>query len=189
ELDPALKTNLIVRFQPDYIVTPASHAPSAMPEYDSSESPEANQIVLLARQPHRYDIHPELTLLISTSGSTGSPKLVRLSWRNLLANAHQINRAVGVTPRDRCMITAPIFNAYGQSVIHTHLLSGGSFVLSRARIVSREFWESVREAGCNSIGGTPYFYQTLDRLDLDSLNVPLVTKFVATGGRVPEQLA
>src|SRR5262245_15917453 len=44
ELDPALKTNLIVRFQPDYIVTPASHPPAAMPEYDLSESPEANQI-------------------------------------------------------------------------------------------------------------------------------------------------
>jgi len=188
-LDDVFKSKLIARFQPDFLIAPADQCPDAGSDYSAAPSPEANQVILRARNPHRHEIHPDLTLLISTSGSTGSPKLVRLTWRNLLAVAGQINAALRNTAQDRTMVTAPIFNAYGQSVIHTHLLVGGSFVLSRERIVSRGFWDAVRESGCNSIGGTPYFYQVLDRLDLDSLNVPLLKKFVATGGRLPEHLA
>jgi len=92
------------------------------------------------------------------------------------------------TERDRTMVTAPIFNGYGQSVVHTMLLAGGSFALTQARMVSREFWDTARESECNVIGGTPFFYQTLDRLDLDSLNVPLLKKFVQTGGRLAGHL-
>jgi acyl-CoA synthetase (AMP-forming)/AMP-acid ligase II len=114
---------------------------------------------------------------------------VRLSWRNLDSSARQINQGLRITERDRGMVTAPIFNAYGQSVVHTHLLAGGSFVLTRERLISRRFWDFTRDAECNSIGGTPYFYQVLDRLDLDSLAVARLTKFVATGGRLPEHLA
>lgn len=170
ELDHGFKARLISRFEPDFIVEPAK------PLWRS-------------REPGRHFIHPDLTLLISTSGSTGSPKLVRLSWRNLESNARSINEVLVIDERDRCIITAPIFNGYGLSVIHTHLLAGGSFVLTRDRIVSHSFWDTARHTQCNSIGGTPYFYQVLDRLDLDSLNVPSLAKFVQIGGRLPENLA
>jgi acyl-CoA synthetase (AMP-forming)/AMP-acid ligase II len=188
-LDDVFMSKLISRFQPDFLIAPGGQCPEAGSDYSAAPSPEANQVLLRAKDPHRHTIHPDLTLLISTSGSTGSPKLVRQTWRGLLAVAAQINERLRNTEQDRAMVTAPIFNGYGQSVIHTHLVAGGSFVLSRERIVSRAFWEAVRESGCNSIGGTPYFYQVLDRLDLDSLNVPLLRKFIATGGRLPEHLA
>jgi len=169
ELDEALAARLISHFEPDFIVRGGEPVRAA--------------------GSNRRDIHPDLSLLISTSGSTGSPKLVRLSWRNLESNARQIIQALRHTERDRTMITAPIFNGYGQSVVHTMLLAGASFALTRARIVSREFWDTAREAECNWIGGTPFFYQTLDRLHLDSLHVPLITRFVQIGGRMPPHLA
>jgi acyl-CoA synthetase (AMP-forming)/AMP-acid ligase II len=171
ELDETLRARLISRFQPDFI--------AGLPGQPLWRSPT----------PNRYAIHPDLSLLISTSGSTGSPKLVRLSWRNLESNARQIIQALRHTQHDRTMVTAPIFNGYGQSVIHTMLLAGGSFALTRARVVSREFWNTARAAESNVIGGTPFFYQTLDRLDLDSLGVPRIAKFVQIGGRMPEHLA
>src|SRR6185503_12450012 len=96
---------------------------------------------------------------------------------------------VGITAADCAMVTSPIFNGFGQSMIHTALAAGGSFVLSRSRVISPEFWDSVRTAGCNQIGGTPYFYEALDRLDLDSLKVPRLLKFIQSGGRLPERLA
>jgi long-chain acyl-CoA synthetase len=169
ELDEALSKKLTSLFQPDFIVRSGLiiHAADATPR----------------------EIHRDLSLLISTSGSTGSPKLVRLSWRNLESNARQIIEALRHTTQDRTMITAPIFNGYGQSVIHTMLLAGGSFALTRSRIVSAEFWDAARQSECNVIGGTPFFYQTLDRLDLDSLNVPLLRKFVQIGGKMPAHLA
>jgi long-chain acyl-CoA synthetase len=187
ELDCRLKSKLIDLFHPDFIIAPAAQAPETIPDYSTREV--GGQIILRALEPHRHAIHPDLTLLISTSGTTGSPKLVRLSWRNLESNAQQINAALRNTERNCAMITAPIFNGYGQSVIHSHLLVGGSFVITRERLISREFWDIAREGGCSSIGGTPYFYQALDRLDLDSLQVPRLTQFVQTGGRLPEVLA
>ena len=128
ELDAGLKSGLIARFRPDFIVAPQSHAPESPPEgpaYSMAPSPHPGQLLLRCREPQRCPIHPDLTLLNSTSGSTGSPKLVRLSWRNLESSARQIVQGLGITERDRNMITAPIFNAYGQAVIHTHLLAGG----------------------------------------------------------------
>lgn len=187
ELDCPLKSKLIDLYQPDFIIAPITHAPG--PNLDYSTQVLGGQLLLRAREPHRHAIHPDLTLLISTSGTTGSPKFVRLSLRNLESNAQQINTALRNTERSCAMITAPIFNGYGQSVIHTHLLAGGSFVLTRQRLISQEFWDIARDAECNSIGGTPYFYQVLDRLDVDSLQVPRLSKFVQTGGRLPEDLA
>jgi acyl-CoA synthetase (AMP-forming)/AMP-acid ligase II len=47
----------------------------------------------------RRDWHPELRLLLSTSGSTGSPKLVRLAAANLASNAAAIANYLQLTPR------------------------------------------------------------------------------------------
>jgi acyl-CoA synthetase (AMP-forming)/AMP-acid ligase II len=193
ELDESLRARLITLFQPDFIVAPRSGPPlGAAPEncvYREVESTHPEELLLRSATANRHEIHADLTLLISTSGSTGSPKLVRLSWGNLASNAWQINQALGNTDQDRTMITAPIFNGYGQSVIHTMLAAGGSFALTRARVVSPDFWEAARLAESNAIGGTPFFYQTLERLDLNSLQVPRLRKLVQIGGRLPGRLA
>ena len=192
EMDGALKTRLIARFQPDFIVAPQSHPPECIwlqnGAYSITATPHPRQLLLRASSPHRQPLHPDLTFLNSTSGSTGSPKLVRLTWRNLEVNAAQINHLLRSSDRDRTILTAPMFNGYGQSAIHTMLQVGGSFVLTRDRLVSREYWETVRETECTAIGGTSYFYQVLDRLDLDALNVPKLSKFAHSGDRLAEHL-
>jgi acyl-CoA synthetase (AMP-forming)/AMP-acid ligase II len=187
QLDEAFSARLISLFHPDFIAGPPSLPRE--PGYQEAESPHAGLLLLRSATPNRYAIHPDLSLLLSTSGSTGSPKLVRLSWRNLESNARQIIEALRHGSQDRTMLTAPIFNGYGQSVVHTMLLAGGSLALTRARVVSSEFWDTARAAECNTIGGTPFFYQTLDRLDLNSLDVPRIVKFVQVGGRMPPHLA
>jgi acyl-CoA synthetase (AMP-forming)/AMP-acid ligase II len=193
DLDTELRDNLVARFQPDFIVAPIPRTNEQRwdcgPLYGDPLLLGEGMLLWKSADPHRYAVHPDLTLLISTSGSTGSPRLVRLSFRNLLSNAEQINLALKNSEQDTAMVTTPIFNGYGQSVVHTNLLAGGRFVLTRDRLVSSSFWNTVRTAECNSIGGTPYFYQVLDRLDLDSLAVPSLKKFVQTGGRMPEELA
>jgi len=189
ELDSPLASNLIRRFQPDFIVAPASQAlDSGITAQYSATALGTQQVLLCSREPGHFEIHPDVALLISTSGSTGSPKLVRLSWRNLRSNAASINQVLSNTDLDRAMLTTPIFNGYAQSLVHTHLAAGGSFVLTRHRIVSRAFWDIVREAECNVIGGTPYFYQMLDRFGLDFLRVPKLKRFIQIGGRLGESL-
>lgn len=187
-MPPELQARLIARFQPRYIIHPVDRPCSNTGEYLAVPCPHAGQRILRARE-QTHAVHAELALLLSTSGSTGSPKLVRLAWRNLEANARMINRALGTSERDCAILTSPMFHGLGQSFLHTHLLAGGSVVVMRQRAVSAEFWKAARDAGCNTIGGTPYFYEMLDRLDLTGLNVPALKRFVQTGGRLPERLA
>ncbi|HEY5420372.1 MAG TPA: hypothetical protein VIL10_06530, partial [Marmoricola sp.] len=48
-----------------------------------------------------HALHPDLAVLLATSGSTGSPKLVRLSRDNVVANADSIRTYLGLTGADR----------------------------------------------------------------------------------------
>ena len=73
----------------------------------------------------RHDLHPDLSLLLSTSGSTGSPKLVRLSADAVRANALDIAAALGLAASDRAVSTLPLHYCYGLSVLHSHLAVGG----------------------------------------------------------------
>ena len=93
-----------------------------------------------------HDLHPSLALLLSTSGSSGSPKLVRLSRRNLLANATAIAEALQVRDDDRAVTTLPLHYCYGLSVVHSHLLRGAALVLTE---------RSVLDEGSGSCSGAP----------------------------------
>ncbi|NDJ13936.1 MAG: long-chain fatty acid--CoA ligase [Acidobacteriia bacterium] len=191
ELDADFRRQLIARFHPDFILVPVDDIPGWSPGegWTGPVMLRAGMVLWCSTSRPQREIHPDLALLFSTSGSTGSPRFVRLSARNLALHTPMLNAALASSPADVAILTSPVFNALGQSLIHGALLSGGSFVLTRARITSAEFWNIVRTCGCTRIAGTPYFYQVLDRLDLESLNVPTLQTFICTGGRLPELLA
>ena len=75
-------------------------------------------------------LHPELALLLSTSGSTGSPKLARLSAEGVQANAEAIAAYLGLREDDRTATTLPMAYCYGLSVLHSHLVAGACVVLT-----------------------------------------------------------
>ena len=91
-----------------------------------------------------HRLHPDLTLLLSTSGSTGSPKLVRLSRCNLGANATAIADYLGICQTDRAATTLPMSYCYGLSVIHSHLLRGAGVFLTDRSVVEEECWTLFR---------------------------------------------
>lgn len=134
------------------------------------------------------DLHPDLGLLLSTSGSTGSPKFVRLTRANVVANAESISEALGMDASDRAIASLPIHYSFGLSVLNTHLLTGASMVLTDEGLLSQTLWELVRKTECTSFAGVPYSYQILDRLNLDRLNVPKLLTLLQAGGKLPEKL-
>ena len=133
-------------------------------------------------------LHPDLALLLSTSGSTGSPKLVRLSRRNLRANAESICKYLGIEPQDRAITTLPFDYAYGISIVNSHLLAGASVVLTGEPLVSRGFWGLLRKKRANNFGGVPFTYQMLKRLRFGEMNVPSLRYITQAGGRLGEAL-
>jgi acyl-CoA synthetase (AMP-forming)/AMP-acid ligase II len=133
-------------------------------------------------------LHPELALLLPTSGSTGSPKLVRLSAAALEANAGAIAQGLELTLADRAITSLPLSYAYGLSVLNSHLWAGASVVLSGASALERNFWDAARDHQCSSFAGVPYTYQMLQRLGLDKLAPPSVRVLTQAGGRLDPRL-
>lgn len=131
-----------------------------------------------------HDLHPDLALLLSTSGSTGSPKLVRLSHRNLSANATAIAGYLGLTAADRSISSLPLQYCYGLSVINSHLAVGASVVLTGASVVDPCFWDAVDRHRVTNFAGVPHTFELLDRTSFPT-DPPASIRFVTqAGGRM-----
>jgi acyl-coenzyme A synthetase/AMP-(fatty) acid ligase len=136
-----------------------------------------------------HELHPDLALLLSTSGSTGSPKLVRLSAANLQANAESIAEYLGLGPEDRAATTLPMSYCYGLSVINSHLLAGAGLVFTDLSVVDPCFWELFRTAGATSFAAVPYTFELLERVGFAGMDLPRLRYVTQAGGRLaPERV-
>jgi acyl-CoA synthetase (AMP-forming)/AMP-acid ligase II len=136
------------------------------------------------------DLHPDLALLMSTSGSTGSPKLVRLSHENLVANARSIGELQQLTSSDRAITTLPLHYSFGLSILHSHLLAGGSVVVSDASVVDRCFAAALRDHAVTNVAGVPHTYEMLESVGPERVHVPSLRFLAHAGGRMaPDRVA
>ena len=176
-LDDGLKENLIALYRPDWVEGLAESA--ALRLYRSGEGG------LWRRQ---GDAGPApyagLSLLLSTSGSTGSPKFVRLTRANVEVNAESIAVALGIGAADRPVAHLPLHYSYGLSVLNSHLCAGATILLTGAGLVSGEFWAALRRHEVDSFSGVPYTYQMLRRLGLGKLDAPRLRIMTQAGGKL-----
>ena len=135
-----------------------------------------------------YPVHPDLALLLATSGSTGSPKLVRVTRRNLESNAASIASYLRLTEDERPVTTLPMQYTYGLSIINSHLLSGGCILLTDMSIVQQGFWDFLERERATSLAGVPYTYQMLDRLRFCDRPAGSLRSLTQAGGKLPEAL-
>ena len=162
---PAVR-RLVDAYDPDVLVT----APAA--EVDER------------RRATAHELHPDLALLLSTSGSTGSSKVVRLSPANLQSNAHAIATALGIREDDRAITTLPLAYCYGLSVLHSHLARGASLILSQGSVVDDEFWRTFRRHRATTFAGVPHSFDLLDRIEFERLDLPTLRAVTQAGGRL-----
>lgn len=139
------------------------------------------------RRHDERSMHQDLALLMSTSGSTGSPRLVRLSHRNLADNATVIAEYLGIRAIDRAATTLPVSYCYGLSVIHSHLLVGGGLILTDLSVVDEEFWRLFRRHRGTSFAGVPYTFELLESIDFDAADLPDLRYVTQAGGRMPPE--
>ena len=131
-----------------------------------------------------HDLHPDLALLLSTSGSTGSPKLVRLSHDNLRSNAASIASYLRLTPDDRAATSLPLHYCYGLSVVNSHLHTGAGLVLTEGSVVDECFWQRFEDAGATSFAGVPYTFDLLDHSGFAERDLPSLRCITQAGGRL-----
>ncbi len=177
QLDAQLAADLVSLYRPDWVVGSLAFHPEL---YDAPDSCGVRR----RQRPDTTLLHPDLAQLLSTSGSTGSPKFVRLQRSNVVANADSIRQALSIRSEDVPVAHLPIHYSYGLSVVNSHLLAGASVVLSREGLVSPDFWAAIRRHRVDSFSGVPYTYQILRRLGLENVNAPTLRIMTQAGGKL-----
>lgn len=132
----------------------------------------------------KHEINSKLALLITTSGSTGSPKLVRQSYNNIEANTKSIVEFLALDSTERVITTLPMNYTYGLSIINTHLAVGATILLTNKTIIQREFWNFFTEQKATSFGGVPYTYEMLDKLLFFRRKLPYLRTMTQAGGKI-----
>ncbi|MEQ6901489.1 AMP-binding protein [Nocardioides sp. YIM 152588] len=132
-------------------------------------------------------LHEDLALLLSTSGSTGSPKLVRLSRDNVASNARSIADYLALRPGDVGITALPLHYCYGLSVLHSHLAAGATVVLTDLSVADACFWDLAERAGVTGVAGVPHTFALLDAVDFRAGVLPRLTSLrylTQAGGRM-----
>lgn len=186
EPQPAALGQLAQAYAPALLVLPTPLAPP--PGYVQCGEPDPGYVLWRTASRAERAPHAELALLLSTSGSTGSPKLVRLAARNLAANALSIAEYLEIGPEERAIASLPLNYSYGLSVLNSHLAVGAALVLVPHSFVRPEFWAAVDEHRCTSFAGVPFMYETLHRLRLDPRRHPTLRTFTQAGGALRPEL-
>ena len=164
-----MRVTLAEIYKPDYIYAPVENGNYKL-EKQSDDAACA--------------LHPELSLLLSTSGSTGSPKLVRLTNTNLQANAAAIAEYLQLDSTERAITNLPFYYSYGLSIINSHLHVGATLLLTDDSIISPSFWQFADTQGFTSLAGVPYTYDMLEAVGFRKRECPTLRYMTQAGGHM-----
>lgn len=183
-VDRELLRSLYDNYRPAYLWAPEDFA------WDECESVYQRFGYQLLKTPFgaQTPMYRELALLLTTSGSTGSPKFVRQSYRNIRANTDSIVRYLELTAVERPITTLPMQYTYGLSILNSHLDVGATILLTDAPVTRREFWDFFRQEGATSFGGVPYTYEMLDRMRFTRNDLPTLRTMTQAGGKLQPEL-
>lgn len=149
---------------------------------------ETGEFHLLKTGEAAVPVNPELAVLITTSGSTGSPKFVRQSYKNIDSNSRAISEYLKISGDDRAITTMPMNYTYGLSIIQSHLLMGARIIATEMTLMDKGFWQLLREKEATTFGGVPYIYQMLKRLRFGRMELPSLRYITQAGGRLSKEL-
>lgn len=182
DLDIALLKNMIDIYLPKYINVPNSMA-EKLPYLQKVYS-NLNYTLLKTDFDKSYQLHDELALLLTTSGSTGSPKLVRQSYKNLTENTKSIVQYLKLDDTERAITSLPMNYNYGISIINTHFWVGAALILTDKSVMQKEFWQHLKDFEATSFAGVPYTYEMLDKLRFFNMNLPNLRYMTQAGGKL-----
>ena len=182
--------DVIAEYRPAWVIGPEGTADALKDGCLSPERVEAipgGELIAMA-DGERTDLHPDLAVMMATSGTTGSRKYVRLSAASVEANARSIAQYLELTPHERPITSLPLHYSFGLSVLNSHWLSGATVVFSGESVMQRGFWEAVAEYRCSSVAGVPYTYQMLERIGYRDMDLPSVHTMQQAGGALDRRL-
>lgn len=128
------------------------------------------------------EVHPDLAILISTSGTMGTPKFVRLSYNNIEINAKSIVSGLGMQEGDRAITTLPMSYSYGLSILNTHLICGGTIFLNDNSVIEKKFWDQLEQFEISTFAGVPTTYEMILRTQIERITRTSLRYVTQAGG-------
>ncbi|MBT3295044.1 MAG: AMP-binding protein [Verrucomicrobia bacterium] len=185
-LNPELLDNLMALYRPQYLWVPQDNIHTAESR-DSVVEMLGYSLIRLSDNTG-YPLHPDLGLLLTTSGSTGSPKLVRLTYENLRANAESIAEYLSIDSSERPITALPMNYTFGLSIINSHLIRGATILLTNRSLMEREFWAFLKQYKATSLSGIPYSFEILKKLHFFDMDLPHLRTLTQAGGKLNDDL-
>ena len=134
------------------------------------------------------ELHPWLSHLLPTSGSTGSPKLVRHKYENIEAAALNISTFFELKSSDRPLLVLPLYYTMGLSVVFSHLKVGATVLITGRSMTESAFWQFMKNEHATSFTGVPYSFQILNVMRFMRMQLPDMELLTQGGGKMPHDL-
>ena len=177
-----LYQHLLATYQPQFICAP-EHFATQGEVIDTQWG-----YTLTQTQAPTADLHYDLSHLLPTSGSTGSPKLVRHKYENIEASAHNISTFFELKETDRPLMVLPLYYTMGLSMVFSHLRVGATILITGLSMTDINFWKFLKEQQATSFTGVPYSYQILNLMRFFRMDLPHLELLTQGGGKMPTDL-
>ena len=183
-LDDELRTNLEQTYCPSYYWIPERKTQEITGEMVFS----AYGYVLLKTTYEPYSLNDKLSMLLTTSGSTGSPKLVRHKYGNLEANAENVAKVFAWRREEIGICDLPMNYTMGLNVINSHLVVGATVLMVKANLMDPDFWTFIKENEGTSFCGVPFSYEIMRRVGFDQMDLPKLCTLAEGGGKLTDRM-
>lgn len=184
QTDIAFIENLIETYSPNYILG----STKACQNLNGEKIYQVGVYEVKRIHLNLHGLADDLALLLPTSGSTGSPKLVRHSYANLASSAKNVASFFNLDSSDRPITFLPMYYAMGLSIINSHLIKGACILLVNSSLTDANFWKFLKESAPTSITGVPYSFEILKKLGFFRMTIPSLKLLSQGGGKLSEIL-
>ena len=147
-----------------------------------------NRFQILQTKNKIYKVQNNLALLVSTSGSTGSAKFVKISYTNIFDNAKKISNFLKISSTDVAITTLQPNYIYGLSILNSHIIKGATIVMNQLSLVEKKFWDLFKKTKVTTFGGVPYTYDILKKLKFNQMKLPHLRYITQAGGKLSLEL-
>lgn len=183
-IEEELYHNLFDIYRPPYLCVPSEVAI----EFDYKIIGERYGYTLLCTGMESCSMYDRLSHLLPTSGSTGSPKLVRHKYDNIEAAALNISTFFKLSTADRPLLVLPLYYTMGLSVVFSHLYVGATILITNLSMTDKAFWNYIKEQHATSFTGVPYSFEILNLMRFFRMDLPDLTLLTQGGGKMSRQL-
>ncbi len=183
-MDGELFHRLLMEYRPPYLCVPSC----SVENYSLTKVGEAWNYTLMATGYEPCPMNPQLSHLLPTSGSTGSPKLVRHKYENIEAAALNISTFFDLKSLDRPLLSLPLYYTMGLSVVFSHLYVGATVLVTGLNMTDRRFWQFMKDKHATSFTGVPYSFEVLNLMRFFRMDLPDLELLTQGGGRMSHEL-